>query len=78
MIVRKLPVLILCLASLSFFTLNMAATSDANDFPKQKDIALLKPYNLYNLLVNYDRLTASKNRYSLDQNAGEKLPDTLS
>ena len=75
--VKKTAGIILCLISLSAYTLNMAVTSDANDFAKQKDLGLFKPYNLYNLVVNFDSISATKTRYSRDVNASEKLPDTL-
>jgi len=75
--VKKIAVIVLCLTSLSFFVLNMALTSEANDFSKQKEVALFRPYNLYNLLVNYDSLIQSKRRSANEQNAVKKLPDTL-
>jgi hypothetical protein len=74
---KKISVVLLSIISISAFSLNMASTAIYNDFSKQKDFAPFKPFNLYNVVVNYDSIVAEKNRFSKNANAIEKLPDSI-
>jgi hypothetical protein len=74
---KKITLLILCLVSIGAFSLDIASTADANGYAKEKNIALFKPFNLYNLICNYDSISNLKNRFSKNSNASEILPDSI-
>jgi hypothetical protein len=74
---NKIGVFLVGIVILSTFTLNMATTAQFNDYSKQKDLALIKPFNLYNLLVYSDSLTSENNRISSLVNQHEKLPTAI-
>jgi hypothetical protein len=74
---NKIGVFFVGMAVISAFTLNMATKAQYNDYSTQKEIALFKPFNLYNLLVYSDSLSIENNRISSLVNQHEKLPSAI-
>jgi hypothetical protein len=66
------PLVLGCLSFL-MFVLNMAETG----YSKQKNISLLRPYNLYNLTVKYNKTAKESHKKSKLETAKKVLPDTL-
>lgn len=74
---NKNGILLLGITAISAFTLQMASTAQYNDYSKQKDLALFKPFNLYNLISNSDSVVIKNTRISNIVNQHEKLPDSI-
>jgi hypothetical protein len=66
------PLVLGCLSFLTF-VLNMAETG----YSQQKNISLLRPYNLYNLTVKYDKTAEESHKKSRLETRKKMLPDTL-
>lgn len=74
---NKNGILILGIMAISAFTLQMASTSQYNDYSKQKELALFRPFNLYQVLGKEDSVYKKNNRISDIVNQHEKLPDSI-